>query len=435
LRNPYRFARRPGTSAFFVNDVGENTWEEINRLKRGGNYGWNIREGKCVAGSATRCGPARGFVNPLYAYQHTRCRAITGGAFVPKWLWRGLGGAYLFADYTCDKIFRLYHKAGGGWRASVFARDLGGPSHLRFGPFGTTSALYYINHFAGEIRRIARVSTNTAPDADFSYRPDGLEVAFNGSRSADPDSGDRIAQWHWSFGDGDQLTTTQPQVTHTYASAQSYQVSLVVTDTHGRDSTATVRSVPAGVHPPSITIVSPSTTARFKVGQPFTATAEASDAEDGSLPGTSISWTVRLHHANHFHPYAGPRAGASISARYPAPEGVAAARNSMLVVRATAVDSHGLATTVTRQLLPKKVRLTFASRPAGVRLLLQDAPRQTPTTITSWVGWVFQVQAPARLTAGPGYEFVRWSHGRSRTHDLRTPDSPATYTAVYRRQE
>lgn len=56
LRNPFRFARKPGTSTFFVNDVGMNTWEEVNRLGRARNYGWNVREGRCVRDSTTYCG-------------------------------------------------------------------------------------------------------------------------------------------------------------------------------------------------------------------------------------------------------------------------------------------------------------------------------------------------------------------------------------------
>ncbi|MGH3362819.1 MAG: PQQ-dependent sugar dehydrogenase, partial [Nocardioides sp.] len=45
FRNPFRFARKPGTSTFYVNDVGAHTWEEVDRLAKGANYGWNVREG------------------------------------------------------------------------------------------------------------------------------------------------------------------------------------------------------------------------------------------------------------------------------------------------------------------------------------------------------------------------------------------------------
>src|SRR5215211_3704202 len=45
LRNPFKFAIKPGTSTIFINDVGEDTWEEINQGAAGANYGWPIYEG------------------------------------------------------------------------------------------------------------------------------------------------------------------------------------------------------------------------------------------------------------------------------------------------------------------------------------------------------------------------------------------------------
>ena len=91
LRNPFRFARKPGTSTFYVNDVGLHTWEEVNRLVKGKNYGWNVREGHCVRDSTTKCGQVAPYVNPVFDYKHTKeCRSITGGAFVPAGAVAGL---------------------------------------------------------------------------------------------------------------------------------------------------------------------------------------------------------------------------------------------------------------------------------------------------------------------------------------------------------
>ena len=59
LRNPFRFAFDPNTTAtrFFINDVGQAEWEEIDLGQAGADYGWNVREGPCVNGSVTNCGP------------------------------------------------------------------------------------------------------------------------------------------------------------------------------------------------------------------------------------------------------------------------------------------------------------------------------------------------------------------------------------------
>ena len=79
LRNPYTFAFQPGTGRMFINDVGQDTWEEINDGIAGSNYGWSICEGACSP-------PNTHFRDPLFQYGHsgdpntTGC-AIVGGAF------------------------------------------------------------------------------------------------------------------------------------------------------------------------------------------------------------------------------------------------------------------------------------------------------------------------------------------------------------------
>ena len=168
LRNPFRIARKPGTSQFFVNDVGMHTWEEVDRLRKGRNYGWNDREGRCRRDSASDCGRVRGFTNPIHVYRHGDCRSITGGAFVPAGVWPGWKGSYLYSDFSCGKIFRLQRTANGGFRRSTFASGTSGPVHLRFGPYGDRTALYYLSYFNDEVHRISRSVTNTPPVAEFT---------------------------------------------------------------------------------------------------------------------------------------------------------------------------------------------------------------------------------------------------------------------------
>ena len=129
FRNPFRFAQLPGTNTFYVNDVGQSTWEEIDRLRAGSDYGWNVREGHCRTGSTTDCGPTP-YQNPLHDYSQvaTGCRAITGGAFVPEGLWPApYSGSYLFADFGCGKVFRLVPRPGGGFRQVEFLTEVSCP--------------------------------------------------------------------------------------------------------------------------------------------------------------------------------------------------------------------------------------------------------------------------------------------------------------------
>jgi glucose/arabinose dehydrogenase len=164
LRNPFRIAFDPNTpeTRFYINDVGQEVWEEVNVGAAGADYGWNSREGKCTNNSATACdAPPPNLVDPLFTYKHgenpapspfQNCNSITAGAFVPEGVWpESYNGAYLFADVTCGRIFSL--AADGA--VSLEAEELGAVVHMGFGPFEDGQALYYSRlDNGGEIRRI-----------------------------------------------------------------------------------------------------------------------------------------------------------------------------------------------------------------------------------------------------------------------------------------
>jgi glucose/arabinose dehydrogenase len=163
LRNPFRFS--PDQNAvgtrFFVNDVGQDTTEEIDELKDtsgGADFGWNTREGTCVTGSTTNCPlPPAGVTDPVHAYTHvsTGCESITGGAFVPTGQWPlAYDGGYLFADYICGKIF-LLHPNGSSWTRTEFATAVGGVTVLRMVEENGGWSLYYGTYAnGGELHRI-----------------------------------------------------------------------------------------------------------------------------------------------------------------------------------------------------------------------------------------------------------------------------------------
>ena len=172
LRNPFRLALDPNKWAtrFFINDVGEVTWEEIDLGQSGADYGWNVREGFCATGSTTDCGaPPAGMTNPIHVYNHdSGCMAITGGAFVPNGVWsQEYDGAYLFADLTCGKIFALRPASGGGWTQTEFGSGFGDYSliTMTFGPPSTQQFLYYVtwNGPGQQVRRMRLPAPNPYP--------------------------------------------------------------------------------------------------------------------------------------------------------------------------------------------------------------------------------------------------------------------------------
>jgi glucose/arabinose dehydrogenase len=165
LRNPWRLAFDPSTptTRFFVNDVGENTWEEIDVGRLGADYGWNFREGFCPRGRHARCGPVpRTITDPIHAYAHRDgCGAITGGAFVPPGTWPSrFQHAYLFGDFNCGKIFVL---TGGTHRVRTALFDRGVGPGLVSMTFDAGKALYYATYAeGGEIRRITHRSARVS---------------------------------------------------------------------------------------------------------------------------------------------------------------------------------------------------------------------------------------------------------------------------------
>ena len=102
LRNPFRFAFDPNASdtRFFINDVGEEQWEEVDLGKTGADYAWNLGEGNHdnpnMPGSVN-CAAAP-YTPPIHEYGHdTGCSAITGATFVPNGVWpAAYDGSYLY---------------------------------------------------------------------------------------------------------------------------------------------------------------------------------------------------------------------------------------------------------------------------------------------------------------------------------------------------
>jgi uncharacterized repeat protein (TIGR03806 family) len=120
LRNPWRWSFDSATGDLWVGDVGQNRYEEVDRLQRGGNYGWNCREGThpyTDSTPASSCATTTGFVEPVIDYDHTQGNSITGGFVYRGTMLPALVGHYVFADYGSGRIWRLDSNGSGGYTA------------------------------------------------------------------------------------------------------------------------------------------------------------------------------------------------------------------------------------------------------------------------------------------------------------------------------
>ena len=142
LRNPWRFSFEPVTNRLFVADVGQDSWEEIDILQKGGNFGWNVMEGKhCFPPGTTTCDMTNKIL-PIFEYSHADGIAVIGGYVYKGTAIPSLANKYIFADLT-GKIWSLTEAPANTWtRADLLA------SNLTLTSFGRDAAgeLYLVDY-------------------------------------------------------------------------------------------------------------------------------------------------------------------------------------------------------------------------------------------------------------------------------------------------
>ncbi|MXZ91259.1 MAG: PQQ-dependent sugar dehydrogenase [Chloroflexi bacterium] len=140
LRNPWRFSFDRDTGELWAGDVGQNRWEEIDLIRRGGNYGWNVLEGNHCFRPSNNCS-REGMTPPVWEYSldGEPCSVIGGyvyrGSAIP-WL----KGAYVYGDFCSGKVYGLRYVddevvehrrlADTGLRIMSFAQDSDGELYL-----------------------------------------------------------------------------------------------------------------------------------------------------------------------------------------------------------------------------------------------------------------------------------------------------------------
>ena len=176
-------------------------------------------------------------------------------------------------------------------------------------------------------------------------------------------------------------------------------------------------------------ITSPADGATFRAGDTVTFAGDATDAEDGVIPATRLTWWADLHHDTHTHPQRLPSAGSN--GTVPIPTRGETSDNIWYRFHLRATDSTGQSVEVTRDLLPRKSRITLATQPAGLGLTLDGQPVTAPTVFTGVVGMERDLDAPEQQAGGRRYRFAGWSQGGGAAQTISTPDLDTTYTATY----
>jgi uncharacterized repeat protein (TIGR03806 family) len=174
LRNPWRFSLDPGSGRLFAGDVGQGSWEEIDLIRPGSNYGWHCYEGSHEYDTTGCTGIYTGPVHE-YAHESGRC-SVTGGYVYRGPSLGGLYGHYLFADYCTGEVWGL-SQTDGSWMPNLLA-----DSAIRIAAFGrgNDGEVYALDLAGGGIYRLAP-SRDTGQGfprllSDTGYFQDGIPL-------------------------------------------------------------------------------------------------------------------------------------------------------------------------------------------------------------------------------------------------------------------
>jgi glucose/arabinose dehydrogenase len=390
LRNAFRFTLLPGSGpreALLVADVGWNTWEEIDLVVGGENFGWPCFEGLVAVPQYQEPDP-RGFcaglvpAPPIVSWHHSSSSAagFVGQCASALCVYRGdrypavYRGRLFFLDFE------------RGWlRAAALDDDLRVRDMLLFGTqFGApvelvaqpgTGDLVYImsGSQVSSVFRIRYVGDQHPPTAAASatpsFGPGDLDVTLSAAGSLDPEGLPLV--YAWDLGDG--TSSDVPVVQHHYAAGAAYRPRLTVTDSEGLGDSAELLVTPGNTPPRILELVTPRDGDTFVAGEAMRVLARLADDEED--PPADVLWTLDLVHDHHVHPDWASAEGASTSLVPDAHPG----GDTHFVVRLKVTDSLGL--TVERaleifdaQALPRahlvelatdSVRVGQALRPVG----------------------------------------------------------------------
>jgi len=268
LRNPFRFTFRPGTDGeVWVGDVGENAWEEIERIPALlnnpepalQNFGWPCYEGRghhsgfsgpiCEAlYSASDTGGRTAQTAPWYTYSHIGGSDITGLAFYEGTSYpESYRHSLFFADNSRQVIFNIPYldaDADGipdppadSTATAFFGGGNATAVQLTTGPGGD---LFFANINNGRISRLSfcHGCTNRAPSAAIALGPGSIangpprSIGFTAANSIDPDADALGYSWDLD-GDGVFGDATDPTASATFGGAGLHTVSVQVSDGHG----------------------------------------------------------------------------------------------------------------------------------------------------------------------------------------------------------
>lgn len=439
FRNPFTFDIQPGTGRIFSNDVGGGDFEEVNEVLPGMNYGWPIIEGP----RTTEIAPAN-YKDPFYAYSHDFGCSIIGAAFynpTTATFPSIYQGKYFFADY-CDGYMKVLDPDDGSI-IETFATEINRPLAMVVTPEGD---MYYLeraglgggsqqDNTSTDDGNLWKITYTGSGAPNVTRQPESLLVVVGEQAEFSVGvSGSEPFSYQWQK-DGVNIAGA---IGETYVITAALLVddgaafSCIVINSEGTDtSEAAILTVTTNTRP--IPLISEPTAGQlYQGGGLITYSGSASDAEDGTLSNSQLTWWIDFHHDEHTHPGLAQISGQD-QGTYAILRVGETSDNVWYRVYLQATDSEGLTQVVFQDVFPQKSQFTLNTVPPGLSINIDGKLTTTPATITGVVGITRTLEAPiAQQDVTTYYVFENWGDGSTAeffTFDI--PEEPLTLTANY----
>lgn len=160
MRNVWRMSFDRETGELWAGDVGQDRWEEVDRVALGGNYGWDDKEGSHCYEAASPC-EGGGLIDPVVEYDHSVGKSVVGGYVYRGSAIPGLVGTYLFTDYYVQEVWGLVWEDDGTASYETVART--GATEASFAE--DVDGEVYAMDYNGTLRKL--VPTADSEPSDF----------------------------------------------------------------------------------------------------------------------------------------------------------------------------------------------------------------------------------------------------------------------------